>query len=249
MPGKKWMKPIVRLDAALAKLPSEQWKPVEARVIGWLTGRTAHLLRPLIRLEALAGTADTPPRLRALYAAIVASGGVLIRKDNDPLMDDLPVDLRRTMRQAGIIPGALALYLPQMMKPIALQWLAALLAVHGAKPGPIPHWQAPWSDAPHPAFYRLGTRALRIDLVERIIGGLHKNRNAREVMMPDPALAISMGMQEAEWHTLLRSAGFRQKGEGWAWQGLPKTQQKRWSGKQKSGSGHFSGLKELVGDG
>ena len=60
----------------------------------------------------------------------------------------------------------------------------------------------------------------RVDLahVERIARALHDKRKTSAAFVPDPALAVSFGIDVATYDKILRACGFRAGPEGhWTW--------------------------------
>lgn len=248
-PGKRWFSPTVRLDPAIGNLSPDMVKCVEARLAAWLIAQADRFLTPLIRLEQLAKDGVTPAPLRALYSTLIEKGGSIPRRGNEGIIDAVPPAIRRDMRRAGVVPGHVDLFMPRLMKPRPLQWIATLRAIHLGEAGPLAEWPGPWSSSKHPAFRSLGARALRVDLAERLLWELHAGRKGRKIFTPNRMFMTSLGMAESEWGQLLRDAGFRRQGDGWVWRGMAGRRRPENKLKAKSGSGHFDGLEALVSHG
>ena len=65
-----------------------------------------------------------------------------------------------------------------------------------------------------PAGYRpAGDQAVRVDVADKLLRAAHESRGraGRGGFVMDPALAISTGLSEANWHRLVGSAGFRRR--------------------------------------
>ncbi len=219
-PGRTVLEPRVRL---IAEVP-DAGGAVAARLERWVAERTAALLGPLARLDEAARDLFTPAPLRALYAALVEGGGAVWRGPLAATLAELGPADRQRLRRDGVVPGSLDLFVPRLLKPRALLWLAALRAIAAdERPHGLPAFDGPWiAGGGHPGFRPLGAgRALRVDLAERVLADLHRQGGRRAPFVPDPAPAVSLGLSPAEFGRLIRDAGFRPvDAERWRFRGL-----------------------------
>ncbi len=234
--GRSLARPKVMPDAALDCLDPPVRDAVAARLRRWTD---AAIARALPSVAAMAATARDPAAtspLRSVAGALEAGAGFAVRADIRQAVDALSPDDRKQLRNAGITIGALDVFDACLLKPRALAWRQALFA---ARSGTIP--VAPLAGAttlprgapgatPATGFRALGTQAVRIDLVERIARAAHDARSktggVRKPFAPDPALAVSMGLQPGSIARLMAELGFRPApavdgAERWVWRGRP----------------------------
>ncbi len=202
----------------------------------WLDAQLA-VLDPLRGLEAAGADPAAGPDLRALLIQLTEAGGLLDRRASG--VERLDPDQRAQLRRLGVRIGALDLFLPAMLKPVALRVWWEL-----GKPVSAPHPVMPAVlalVAPAPPGYRaLGKQALRLDMAEKLLHAGHaaRTRAGNRSFTLDPALAISMGLTTASFAQLLRLGGFQPrlanalpKGSfgppappRWRWHPAPRTQ-------------------------
>ncbi len=172
-PGRTVLDPRVTV---IAEVP-DPGGAVAQRLERWLTDRTAQRLAPLARLDEGARDLFTPAPLRAIYAALVEGGGAVWRTPLATTLAQLPPADRQRLRRDGVVPGSLDLFVPRLLKPRALLWLAALRAIAAdERPHGLPTFEDPWiAGGGHPGFRPLGGgRSLRVDLAERVLADLHR---------------------------------------------------------------------------
>jgi ATP-dependent RNA helicase SUPV3L1/SUV3 len=233
---------------------------ISERLHRFVAAQLARHAGPLAAMGAAAGDLFTPPRVRALLAALVDGGGFVARDGVDAQLAALSADERPQLRKIGLTIGSLDLFHPALLKPEAVRWRAALLAAQqgGHVPALPPHG-AVWQKYGLPAalaiagFRRCGDGWLRIDMAERLARQAHAARlqadakpaapiaggdehdedhggheTAATATPPagfaiDPALATSLGLDDAARRGLLQAFGFRSVGD-------PELDRWRWSG-------------------
>ena len=225
-PGPVLSRPRVVLDRTLDCLDKALRERVRTRLDRWLDEQVARAVPLLPRLAAMARDPAATPALRAVASAVEAAGGLLPRLAIREPVTALDAAARKRLRGAGLTIGALDLFDARLLKREASRWRRALLAVRGAsvaKPAPEGATVLP-RDAVAEGFRPLGVQAVRVDLVERIARTAHEARDGRTPFVPDPALAISIGLQPATLARLMAELGFHAaKGDaaGWVWRGRP----------------------------
>ena len=128
-------------------------------------------------------------------------------------LDRLDAGQRQRLKKLGVRIGALDLFLPNALRPGAMQAWHRLARIWG-KPAPLPPetMQPVVHTRIAPAGYRrLGNEALRVDLAEKLLHAAHATRmgtKAKRVFL-DPAVARSMSLSTAAYAALLRAGGFR----------------------------------------
>lgn len=183
---------------------------LEQGLRAWLEAR----IEPLAPLRILAqATRDSQveSQARALLHTLVAGHGVVSREDAG--LEHLPKELRPVLRRLGVSFGALDIFVPALLKPAPRRLLRDL----GLDRRPLEPAMQPVIAArrPQPAGYRLaGAQAIRIDLAEKLLRQAFDARARAGERRPgkpfalDPALAISIGLEEGNYRRLLGSAGF-----------------------------------------
>jgi ATP-dependent RNA helicase SUPV3L1/SUV3 len=225
-PGRSLSEPRLRPDAALDTLNMVDRDPVIARIDRWFATMLQRSLAPLLAMTESATDLFTPARVRALLAPLAASGGFADRRTVDAALTALDSDDRRILRKAGLTVGTLDIFDPRLLKPDALRLIAILGAIRtksAAPVLPVPGTTVTTLTGALPGYRTFGTKQVRIDLVERVACALHDKRKAGAGFIPDPALAISFGIDPATFTTILRACGFRVGPEGtWAWHSRPR---------------------------
>ena len=217
--------PVARLAAgetALAPrvdpLPSEFLEgealhAVRRRLQAFVRDAIADGLRPLFR----ARDAELAPPARGLVFQLAEALGAVPARAVRPLLNALEPADRKALARLGIRLGTEFVYAEQLLKPAAIAVRALLWSVHQGAPLPAPLPQpgrvslAPESSA---AFYAatgyavLGTRALRLDRVERLAAAAR--RLARQGgFTPTPELAGLAGVRQGELAGLLPALGYK----------------------------------------
>ncbi|MGV3479895.1 MAG: helicase-related protein [Sphingobium sp.] len=246
--GRSLLTPRLRLDRALDMLDGADRKAVAVRLERWLVGRIDHVLRPLVRMTSAAADPATPPPLRALLAPLAEAGGVIERSALETALGALDKAGRHGARRLGLTIGALDLFHAQLLKPEVMRWRAALVAIRAdAAMSPTAPPGAAVVAAPSPGsdFRTLGSQALRVDLVERIARAAHDARDGRRPFVPDPSLAVSMGLGADALARLMRLLGFEAHEQAWRYRGRVKPRAAR---AVRPGSA-FADLERLVAHG
>ena len=244
-PGRTLLQPRVMPDRALEALDVSTRHAVLERLRSWLESAMIKPLEALQRLTLAATDPTTPPLLRALLAPLAEAGGVMPRAPLGRTLDDLDKSARYAARRLGLVIGALDVFHPHLLKPEAMRWRAALRAVRASDVmPPLPPPGAAILEPPLPIadFRTLGAQALRVDLAERIARAAHDARTGRKPFVPDPALAVSLGLSVDALARLMRMLGFEASDDAWRWRGRVRSRDRA---APRSGS-HFAGLEELV---
>lgn len=205
-------RPVVTLDRSLQVLDRAAQGEVRERLAQWVQSDVARRAPTLGALAALARDPAASGSLRAVAAALTEVGGIAPRDGFGAMLIPLDGNDRRRLRKAGVVIGALDLFDARLFKPAAARWRAALLAARDGHPvealAPIgttvlPVGQGAWG------FRRFGPQAVRVDLIERLAQAAHDARKGHAPFAPDPALAVSMGLQAETIARLMARLGFR----------------------------------------
>ncbi len=231
--GSDWLTPRIVLDPGLDRLGDPARGAALARMRRWIEGQLARRIAPLLEARAFQDDPDTPPPLRAILAQLVAEGGCVARDAIAEPLAALTADSRRALGRVGFVIGSLDLFHPLLLKPEAVRWRLALLGVYrGSGMPPLPmaglgllaQPEAALGEAARVAgFRRFGDQMLRVDLVERIARALHDQRGMEGEFVPDPALAVSLGVGAGTLARMMRALGFVPLSGGeanrWRWRG------------------------------
>jgi len=225
-PGRSLLEPALRTARALDRLSAQTRADLRARLEHWLDAQISLHLRPLQDLAAAASDPASSPGVRALAAMLTDAGGLLPRKAALRAIAHLEQADRQALHRLRVRLGPLAVFLPQLLKPAAQQWRAALLSVRQDQP--MPALPAPGAATLPPdadprgaalAYRRAGRTWVRIDLADRLASHARKVRSAGGSDPVDTELATSIGLDEEALGRLMNDIGFTRAGDAWRWRG------------------------------
>ncbi|MEG8041112.1 helicase-related protein [Sphingomonas sp. LR60] len=233
--GTSLARPQVTLDEALDCLDPPLRNRVAERLRLWTTATIARTLPALAALSTATRAAEAGPVLRSIAAAMEAGAGFAQRLPLRDAVEALSSGQRQWLRRQRITIGALDLFDPRLLKPAAQAWRRALLAAYGTPIPAVPPAGATSlprgtpGAVPLMGHRALGGQAVRIDLVERVARAAHDARgaNGRTPFAPDPALAVSIGLEPATIARLMAELGFRpvatlDTAPHYVWRGRPR---------------------------
>ena len=179
--GDSPLKPKIQLFADEHLGPNERER-VLRRIETWLSALLSARLSPLV---ALSEASDLAGLARGLAFRLAETLGVLRRDAVAAEIKELDQSARGQLRQYGVRFGAFNIYIPALLKPAAAELLLLLWALHSGRDHgmdsdalpprpqqgltsveagagvPEPYWHAA-------GFQIAGTRAVRIDMLERL---------------------------------------------------------------------------------
>jgi len=218
IPAADWHAPRLELVGARDAAAGDRDDALE-RLSRWFADHAKTQLAALHALrEALDGKDLRGPARGAAYQ-LLESGAASDRR-NASAAFQLSAEDRALLAAAGVKSGRIAAWLPGLLKPAAARLALALRAVHSGKPAPeaptqssFPLKDSAWTDAMlHTAGYlRLGPRAVRADLAERLAGSLSQIRRGSETsaFAVPPELAAQVGCPQADFPAILRAVGLK----------------------------------------
>jgi len=181
--GTTLVQPAILLDPALRRLDAPQVQAIAERLQRFVAEQLARHAAPLAAMGEAAGDLFTPPRVRALLAALVDGGGLAARAAVDDQLSAMSAEERPQLRKLGLTIGSLDVFHPQLLKPEAVRWRAALLAAQQgtAMPALPPHGAVLLKEgAPEgltvAGFRRCAGGWLRIDMAEKLARQAHAAR-------------------------------------------------------------------------
>lgn len=212
--------------AADEHLRSELADSIRERLERWVAANTARRLAPLVALRAAlardARTADAlPAAARGIAFQLCEQMGVVVRQ-----AAVLPENSRSAIRALapfGVRFGRLSIFLPRMLKPDAASLAALLWAVHArleripAPPSPGLTSFADESTLPDgflaaAGFRRVGPRAIRVDMLERLESLLAKAAtNGTPANTVSGQLVSLLGCNHATLAEVLSVLGWRER--------------------------------------
>ncbi|MET0157466.1 MAG: helicase-related protein, partial [Methyloceanibacter sp.] len=234
--GDTALKPRLRLYAD-EHLAGPERERVQKRLDAWLASELDARLKPLI---ALSEASDISGLARGLAFRLTENLGVLRRDTAADEVKALDQEARGQLRKYGVRFGAFNVHIPSLLKPAAADLLLLLWALHvgranGLEPDalparpqqgltsveagkmPEPYWRAA-------GFHIAGSRAVRIDMLERLSDLIR----ARVAFRPTegttevptgatgdggfrvvPELMSVVGCSGEEFASILKALGFR----------------------------------------
>lgn len=220
----------MRLDAGAATLGAAEKASVVERLEAWVAETTRRLLKPLLKLAALArggegATSNIGGAARGLAVQLVQGLGVVTRESAEEQLKALTREERRWLAKAGVKIGARHVYAPALLKPAATRWRMALWTAANHFEGPLPVLpeNGPVSLLADPAapegFYAAAgywvvgggadSRAVRVDLVERLLDALRDLAKGGAPVVPSGELVSMVGLAHADFARLMRALGYR----------------------------------------
>jgi ATP-dependent RNA helicase SUPV3L1/SUV3 len=225
-PGRSLLEPALRTARSLDRLSAQSRAALRERMEQWLDTQIARHLRPLKILESAATDPASPLGVRALAAMLTDAGGLLPRKAMLSAISHLEQADRQVLHRLRIRLGPLDVFIPQLLKPAAQFWRAALLAVRTSQPMPaLPNAGAATLQATADprgaalAYRRVGREWIRIDLADRLASHARRVRSAGGDNPVDVELATSVGLSKDAIAGLMGEVGFARAGDAWRWRG------------------------------
>ena len=200
-----------------SELGSKTVQQIERRLERWLTDHVQDILRPLARLiEAEVGATS-----RGILFQLREAMGLLPRHAVETQLNRLTKSERADLRRLGIRFGALSVFLPAMLQPERSALAVGLWQLHHEPDSPYLETPAPRLSVPadnrvSPGFYgaagyvRLGRRAIRADMAERLTGAVHKQTRKSVVSESEDLMALA-GCAGEEFAGVMRDLGYRRK--------------------------------------
>ena len=216
--GRDALAPRIEIDRSLAALTAADRQLVQTRLAAWFTTSLAGELGPLVTLAALRESLS--PVARGLIVRLVERLGVLRRCDADEQVMALIRTDRQAMTRAGVRLGVEHVFLPALLRPEATRWRLALWAIWNdiaeVPTLPPPGRVSIAVDALMPTgfieaagFWRIGSEAVRIDMVDRLARAIDGRRDGRAPFTADPNWAASAGLTRDGLARLMRALGYR----------------------------------------
>ncbi|MBN8843655.1 MAG: helicase [Sphingomonadales bacterium] len=181
--GPTLVQPAIQIDASLRRLEPQQVQAISERLQAFVAQQLARHAAPLAAMGEAAGDLFTPPRVRALLAALVDGGGTASRAAVEAQLTAITADERPQLRKLGLTIGSLDIFHPTLLKPEAVRWRAALMAAQQSATIPAlpPQGAVTQKTGSHAGLVIAGFRRcangwLRIDMAEKLARQAHAAR-------------------------------------------------------------------------
>lgn len=220
--GRSPLHPRVRLETGASVLAHAERASVASRLEAWIAGKLEAHLRPLLRLAAVTdgqAPAVVGGAARGLAVQLIQGLGVVPRDTAEAQIAALSRDERRWLAKAGVKLGARHVYVPAVLKPAATRWRMALWAVNaeGALPslpenGPVSLHadpSAPKGFYAAAGYWVVGDKAVRVDLVERLLDVVRETGKSGAPIVPTGSLVSMVGLSQADFARLMVALGYR----------------------------------------
>jgi ATP-dependent RNA helicase SUPV3L1/SUV3 len=227
--GRTALEPKVVLEAGAERLAHADRGRVQDRLHQWVRGQIEQHLKPLLRLSDAASRPADKGGLsgpgRGLVVQLIDHAGCLRRADVDSLIKALTADDRKLLRQAGVRLGMMHIFVPSLLKPEPSRWRLTLWSLKRPKAPvvlvpdgrvSIPSDRAiPGSAYTAAGYWRVGAKAVRLDMVERLADALRDQAKAqartRSPFVPPADLISMVGLNREEFAGLMGALGYRQR--------------------------------------
>ena len=217
-------------------LSADQRERIRIRLIAWLTAQIGQSLERLMTLR----TADLGGVARGLAYRIVEGLGSLPRHTAVREVRELGKEDRQALRACGVRIGPETLFVPALVKPKAVEWRALLWATYLERDPVAPPAAGlvtvPAGDEFPDGFLdacgycRLGGRAIRIDVLDRVAVDLQRQSRAGKIAI-GPAQLNLLGLSMEDARPVFEALGYAAEesadGLAWKWGGRPKPKPER----------------------
>ncbi|WP_411817776.1 helicase-related protein [Hyphococcus sp. DH-69] len=200
---------------------------VEDRLKAFVTNKIEGLLGPLVALQ-VAANSEGENGLKGLTKGVAyrlaENFGATSRSQIGDDLKQIDQDERAKLRKLGMRFGEFTLFMPALLKPAPASLLTLLWALWtDRRPGDVPPPSAGRvsielnESLPHAYYYAggyrpSGTRAVRIDMLERLAGLIRTARNEsnpKEGFETNAQMMSLVGCSGEDFEAILRSLGFR----------------------------------------
>jgi ATP-dependent RNA helicase SUPV3L1/SUV3 len=218
--GADWREPNIELigarDASAAGREAAQ-----ARLGKWFADHSKSVLAGMHQLADALAEDQLKGAARGAAFQLLETGAAFDRRAATATRPapHLTADDRAALNAAGVKSGRVATWLPGLLKPGPAALALALRAIHSRQPVRTAPAQSsfalkePWPETMlwTAGYLRLGPRAVRADLAERLVSSLSHIRRGSEkaTFTVPPELAAQIGCPTADFPAVLRSVGLR----------------------------------------
>lgn len=213
-------------------LTTEQRERIRLRLAAWLAAQLDDALERLMTLRK----AELTGVPRGLAYRVVEGLGSLARSEAVKEVRELSKEDRVALRSCGVRIGAESLFVPSLVKPKAVEWRALLWTVYNerepiAPPGaglvtvPAEEDGLPPDFLAACGYVKLGGRAVRIDVLDRLAIDLQRQSRAGKMEI-GPAQLNLLGLSMEAAKPVIEALGYvaeeTEEGLVWKWGGRRK---------------------------
>ncbi len=216
-----WHSPTIELLGA-RDAPATSREAAHERLGRWFADHSKVTLPALHALRTVLDGSTLRGAARGTAYQLLETGAAFDRRAATAARQTPPLSAedRATLNAAGVKVGRVAAWLPGLLKPSAARLALALRAVHASLPVRSPPSQSSFPLAkelwPEPmlwaaGYLRVGPRAVRADLAERLVASLSQIRRGSETsaFAAPPELAAQIGCPIADFPAVLRALGLK----------------------------------------
>ncbi|NQW08343.1 MAG: disulfide oxidoreductase [Alphaproteobacteria bacterium] len=218
VPGDSAWSPEIRVDANELITPPLRDR-LHARLKTWFEAHLEDAVPKLVQLRR----ADLTGTARGILYQVLEGLGGAPSPSVDSLVKDLDDSGRKDLARIGVRLGTESLYIPQLLKPKAVRLRALLWSVANDQwpdEGPPPEGRVQVARAAEtPAAYdvaigyaRLGGRAVRVDMVERLAAAVRQAARQGPFVISADMLSLA-GVDHTTFAAMLDDLGYRKVGE------------------------------------
>ena len=183
----------------------------------WLKAHIAEILGPLVALE---NTDDLPGPARAICFQLFEAMGIAPRENLEEMIAGLDTAMRQALRAKNVRLGPILIFIPALNKPAAVRLRAALWTLWHDRALPA---KAPPDGASSikvdavtadKSFYQAvgypvyGPRAIRIDMLDRVISAVYDNAKEGK-FRAEHKMAEWLGCSIDDLYAILEAMGHR----------------------------------------
>ncbi len=218
--GADWHAPAIELIGAREASAAGR-EAAQARLARWFGDHSKNTLGALHNLAVVLDGDALKGAARGVAYQLLENGAAFDRRPPQSAQQAPPLspEDRAALNAVGVKTGRVAAWLPGLLKPAPAGLALALRAVHEGQPIRAAPSQSSfalrkaWPDTLlwTAGYLRLGPRAVRADLAERLMASLSQIRRGSETsaFLVPPELAAQIGCPLAELPAVLRSLGLK----------------------------------------
>ncbi len=215
IPGGHWLTPSADLIGA-PDAETALRAQAENRIRKWLLDHTKEVLKPIFDLQTVLKSGRLTGLARGVAHQLIDAGAAIDRR-KDEVASSLSRDDRAELKEVGVRTGRIAAYMPGLLKPAQADLCLKLRAL-GTEYSPMKppssasfKTEKGWNRANLEAagYIRLGPRAVRADMAERLSWTLGQERKKSETStfpIP-PEHAALVGSPADDFVEILKAMG------------------------------------------
>jgi ATP-dependent RNA helicase SUPV3L1/SUV3 len=224
-PGAKLVSPKIEMRRGTHTLSAPDKQKIIDRMQIWLDAQVKKHLGDIVALGEAAivprETGSLSAAARGVVVQLIEAGGCIARDVVQSLLSTADMRDRQALRKMGVRIGMMHVYIGNALKPEPTRWRAALMSLAHSGKRPAASWSGRVSIAVErdiarelyvqSGFWPVGTKAVRVDMVERVADGLRELGKQRLAFVPPDSLMSLVGLSVVEFAGLLGALGYRRR--------------------------------------